>query len=372
MRKLKISKIEVGLWLLCVFTWSAALMAGAESLVDGRFNNGIYALEIAEDYTYEKASENQDFFSNGPININIIRTEDAAMNASMLSLVADYLMDEMVNQYTSIGIPEEEIEREGIFRTEENQRTWLGMKVSFAGMNLHQCITCGDQSDICTLTLTEVPEEVEQQVLHSFRTVTGSNQLDESDNATDDTPGDAPETSGTEEWKDYTLMDGKMQISFPETYDVFISGVTEITDEIAEAQGVEKERLELYLSIQGSDLIAVKEGEKLSGESDRINVRIKPDQYEEIDNFKTLSKELKELTATLLVGGFSETGEYELYETENACFIVFKADILGEEVRYATIKNGAIIYLFYKPGSGVVADEDREILRTIADTVRWE
>ena len=331
---------------------------------------GSFTISVPEGYQCAGTLDNQDVFrGEDSSNFNISTTKDSGLYPVLLQVFADEMMDSIVEQYTSVGIPEDIIQKEEPVTTESNGLMWLGVSLNYYGMHMRQCATCTDVGTMYVITFTDMNEEEEKQILESFR------QIDAQESGTaDERPGDNEESSAsdgnsTDSGKEYSLMEGRLKVTLSDDYDVYIKNVTEITQEMADHHGLDKERLELYLSMQGSDLLAVKKGELLGGRSDEIHIRIKPDSYTGIDNFNQLSGMEQNILADALVSGFNDAGDYELHHTEDMCFIVFETDLLGKQLRYATIVDEAMIYLYYKP-IGELTDENRRTLRDVADTMR--
>ena len=364
---------------LAVFSLLMVLCCKSVFAAGDRYESktGKYSFVMPEGYSASSLEgENQESFTGTDgANFNIAVTENSFMTESMMGLVSDQITEEIVNQYKAFGISEDKIEKEGLFTTEENDRNWIGIALEVFGVKMHQCITCSDKGDSFTVTFTSMDPEDEQLVLNSFET--GSATAPESGSATDPVlQNDDADTDQSQSAQDgaieYTLMDGKMKLNISDEFNVLIKGETQITDEIAASFDTDKERLELYLSMQGSDLLAVRKGESLSGgNSGEIHVRIKPDKYNDISNLADLSELEQNMIAKTLISGFPGIDDYELYKTSDACFIVFEVNMMGNEIRYATVIDGAMIYVFYHLEDGDITDQDRQMMRDIVDTVHF-
>ena len=320
-------------------------------------------------YTSFDSLKQDVFVGNEGETFNITYVKDLPITGGLLSddvlpVLADILTESVIQQYIDldIGLSESDFEREGTFSTEAGDRDWIGINFNASGVRYHQCMTFDGEGNMLMTTFTGMDPKDEETVLNTFNTSL-SIQTEDIFGSSDNRES----TSGSE----YTLMDGKMKVVIPPEYDVLIKNTTLITDEIAASHGTSADKLETWLSLQGNDLVAVEKGGLLDGSSDEIGIRIKTGSYEGVDNFKDYPDSLKELLAEPMVSGFQGTNGYQLYETEDACFIVFEPNMLGEEIRYATIVDENMIYLIYKPESGTVTDEMRDTLRRIADTVRF-
>ena len=360
----------------CVLPASVLLISTNVLAETERYDSpsGLYSFIMPEGYsfyaTYDSISEEIFADADGIRNFNIITVEDALINNELLSIVGDMLLDSVIQQYIDAGLSGCDFDREGVFETEENDMTWIGLKVSYDGATSHQCMTCDDDSNMFTITFTGMSPEDEQIVLNSFETNALGEQSSSASQEADNE--DISASSENDSVMEYTLMDGKMKVEIPSEYNVLIKDKTLITDEIAASYGLTAEKLETWLSLQGNDLVAVENGGQLDGSSDKIGIRIKMGGYEGVDNFKDYPESFKKLTAEALITNFPETNGYELYETENASFIVFETNMLqGEELRYATVVDENMIYLIYNSASGKLTDEMRKTLRQIASTVQF-
>ena len=335
---------------------------------------GLYSFQIPDGFSYYSVLEsmNQEVFvSDDNKTFNIAYTEEALFGKEMLSLFGEALIESIIKSYTDmgIGIDENDFEREGVFRTEENQRDWCGLNFTFNGLRFHQCITGGDNGCMFTVTFTGMNHEDEQKVLNTFtENTTVQNDDSPAGKEPPETADNMPLSDGSAE---YILMDGKMKVEIPSSYDVLCKGNGNYTEEFAASHGTTKDKLDLWLSLQGNDLIAVAPGAMLGKSSDEICIRIKPGKYTGVDNFKDFSDADKKYLADAMISGFSGTDGYQFYDTEDAAYIVFNMNVLGEQLRYATIVDEAMIYIFYESAEGPVTDEERQILQQIVDTVRF-
>ena len=286
--------------------------------------SGLYSFIMPEGYSFSAKDDSisQEIFTDayGIRNFNIITDEHSLIINDLLPIIGDMLLDSIIQQTIDAGYYGCDFEREGIFETEENGRTWLGLKVIYEGITSHQCITCDDDNNMFAITFTGMSSDDEQIVLNSFETDAlgeqGTSALQEADNE------DISASSENDLVMEYTLMDEKMKVEIPAEYNVLIKDKTLITEEIAASYGLTAEKLEIWLSMQGNDLVAVEKGGQLDGSNDKIGIRIKTGGYEGVDNFKDYTEPFKKLTAEALIMNFPETNGYELYETENASFIV--------------------------------------------------
>lgn len=169
----------------------------------------------------------------------------------------------------------------------------------------------------------------------------------------------------------YTVKSGTYKLSVPSMYDVLIKG-QDVSEETASSHGVTQGQLSAYISLSFDELIAVSKDEPMS-DCDTIRLKIKEDSYPEIGSLNDYSTFEKRLIADALLSGMVTSDSYELYETDEICFIVFEYGLINPQLRYATIIDGDMIYLYYDAArTGEINEEIEVKLKEIADTFSYE
>lgn len=165
----------------------------------------------------------------------------------------------------------------------------------------------------------------------------------------------------------YTVLNGKYELSLPQNYDVLIKN-EEISGETASEHGVTQEQLAAYVALSFDEMIAVSQDEPMQ-DCDTIRLKVKEDKYPAVGNLKNLSTAERTLWADEMMSGFGESKDYEFYETDSACFIVFEYNLIFPQLRYATVIDDDMIYLYYDAEhTGETNDEIKNKMEKIADT----
>ena len=181
------------------------------------------------------------------------------------------------------------------------------------------------------------------------------------------TPGeDAPiEDAGTE--REYTFMDGKLTLQFdPAEYDVYTQDNSDMT-EVLERQGLTQAQMDMYMQGLGYQLMAVPAGESFLDCDWRFLLHVKAPKYDDIKNLKDFGTAYEKFLCGTIVRGFG-VSQWDLVQTDAVDYFVFEA---LNSVRYATIVDERMIYLYITAEKGSVTDEQREALRAIMEGVHW-
>lgn len=170
---------------------------------------------------------------------------------------------------------------------------------------------------------------------------------------------------------EYRISDIPGKIKVIKKYHVY-SLDNEYTPEMCTAQGVDIDEVTKYLKLTKEhtnvNMILVPANEPLVSPNFEIQIKVK-DKYAEIKNLNDLSEPVYETTASALVAGFNT--DYETYKTNNVKWIVFDCFVSTNQVRYATILNGKMIYIFGQNKSGTVTDEQRNDIKEIVDSFEF-
>jgi len=176
---------------------------------------------------------------------------------------------------------------------------------------------------------------------------------------------DIPESASA--GKEYYFPDAGLTMTFSEDeFDVLTQDNTD--NQLAlERQGLTQEQADLYLSLTGYALKAVPVGQNLKEDATIITLNIKEPKYDALEDLKDLSPTEKNLMAQALISSFG-LSSYDWYSTDDAEYIVFD---WNNEVRYATIKQERMVYVFLTGRDGVPTEAERTMLRETVDAMRW-
>ncbi len=181
------------------------------------------------------------------------------------------------------------------------------------------------------------------------------------------------EAAGSKEAEDetdigsYTVMDGHITVYLDRNaFDVFLQDNSD-NQEALEHQGVTRAQMDLYMNGVGYDIMGVPCDQSIKDCDWRFILHVKDPAYEGIDNLKNLGEIEKGMLGDTLAASFA-IDDYELYQTEDVDYIVFEA---LNSLRYATIIDGRMIYIYIHMDHGSVTDSERELLRSIIDRIDW-
>ncbi|MER2142641.1 MAG: leucine-rich repeat domain-containing protein [Eubacteriales bacterium] len=165
----------------------------------------------------------------------------------------------------------------------------------------------------------------------------------------------------------YSFMDGRLTVNLdPAVYDVFLQDNAE-NEAVLERQGLTRDKMDAYMQGVDYQLMAVPAGTPFLESDWRFLLHIKAPKYKGIRNLKDFSETEKRLLIDTIVRSF-HVSDWQLVHTDAVDYFVFEA--LGS-VRYATIVDERMIYLYIKAENGQVTDAHREALRAIMEGVRW-
>ena len=153
----------------------------------------------------------------------------------------------------------------------------------------------------------------------------------------------------------------------PDGYNVY-SKDSGYTEKMCKQQGIEYEKMSQLLSLSSYDVMIIPATQKYSIDDFKILIRIKSGKEYYINNLNDLTnKEINDI-ATGLVTGFGES-KYDIVEGNNKKFIVFNTRISLNELRYATMLNNKMIYVFAQYNNSIT-DEQKNALREIALSIK--
>lgn len=173
----------------------------------------------------------------------------------------------------------------------------------------------------------------------------------------------------------YSFENGLLTVTMDEDkYDIITQDNTN-NQRSVERQGYGQERLDLYMTLSGYALQAVPVGQSIADADEIYRINIKDKNYPGLMNLKDMSDIDINLLATALVTGFNGSNQsYDLYQTDQAVYIVFNCDsVKGNiETRYATVIDERMIYFFNEVEDASKLDESNATLKAIVDSAIWK
>ena len=161
----------------------------------------------------------------------------------------------------------------------------------------------------------------------------------------------------------YTISRLPGTFSVPAGYHVY-SKESGYTREMCDSQGIDYEGMGKYLDMGTVDAMIVPAEQMYQDAEVKINIRIKDEKDYHMDDLAAISTAELKLVAETLVTGFGQS-DYEIVEGNGLRYIVFSTKIVSDEIRYATIINGKMVYV-YAQFSGELSPQRAEDLRQIA------
>ena len=142
----------------------------------------------------------------------------------------------------------------------------------------------------------------------------------------------------------YYLEDGEVTAYFSEdAYNIFVQDNPAGSVSLSRYHQ-DKETMDQYMILTRYALWAFPIDATVFGEDFGIRINIKKDKYADIQDLSTLSSADFASVAFALISGFG-TETYEVFENDQAKFIVFQCNLTTAELRYATIHGGDMIYV---------------------------
>ena len=137
---------------------------------------------------------------------------------------------------------------------------------------------------------------------------------------------------------------------------------------MCKAQGVGYDNMISYLEMSTIDVLIVPADQPLNSAEVQFEIRVKDQKDYGIDNLASLNDEDLKSFANALVSGFGAS-DYEIAEENGLRYVVFSTKIMQDQVRYATIINGKMVYVFSEC-NGMLPDHFAEDLHQIAMSIR--
>lgn len=130
---------------------------------------------------------------------------------------------------------------------------------------------------------------------------------------------------------------------------------------------VTKANMDWYVTSIGAQLVICYADTSLRDFN--IQIRVKDEKYKDWPSWDQISESLLSLTMNLIYG--DGITDYYVYKTKTATFTVFKMLTEGESLRYATIKNGDMIYVHMRRQNGTLTDRDYDLLKMVVDAIEF-
>ncbi len=100
-------------------------------------------------------------------NLNVQISKASGLTQDMIASMKDDLDAQMAATYMAIGVAEEDCEPMDVEQIGEN--TFYRYTVSMMGSTMHQYIICNEDTDMFTITFTNFDEEIEKEIIESWK-----------------------------------------------------------------------------------------------------------------------------------------------------------------------------------------------------------
>ena len=151
-------------------------------------------------------------------------------------------------------------------------------------------------------------------------------------------------------------------------FDIVYLGITEDSESVRRSP-YSLEQINAVLSAGiTTDMVIWRTGtDGLPDRAPSVRIRIKDQKYEGID-FRVLSESALKETCDALFVSMAQDGQYQMETVNGIPYARFRFNA-GNEIRYATILNGDIIYVFLKYPDGLTEDSEA-MLRTVLENLK--
>ncbi len=170
---------------------------------------------------------------------------------------------------------------------------------------------------------------------------------------------------------EYRITDIPAKITVNEKYHVY-SLDNEYTAEMCASQNVDMDKMKTYLELtkeySNVNMILIPADNPISTTDFEIHIKVKEKGWD-VKNLADLSDYEYKQVADALVAGFDT--DYTTYETNDTKWVVFDCFISTNQMRYATVLNGKMIYIFGQNKIGPVTEEQRNDLKEIVTSLKF-
>lgn len=178
-----------------------------------------------------------------------------------------------------------------------------------------------------------------------------------------------PDLSTSSSMREYKLQAGTFTVTLDESkYNILVPGMQ--TSEAAVIRsGIGADMFEPYMSINNKALLMFDINERIPAEFD-ISIRIKDKKYEGLDLRKCSASEVSMMLNSIYTSFGSTASNKEIVTISGVPYLKFTW-MNGSELRYATIIDGDMIYIWATRDNGMVTVGDKAILLQVVESVAY-
>lgn len=178
-----------------------------------------------------------------------------------------------------------------------------------------------------------------------------------------------PDLSTSSSMREYTLQAGTFTVTLDESkYNILVPGM-QISEAAVIRSGIGADMFESYMSINNKALMMFDIKERLPAEFD-ISIRIKDKKYADIDLRKCSASEATMMLNQIYTSFESTASNKEIVTINGVPYLKFTW-MDKSELRYATIINGDMIYIWATRDNSMVTADDTALLLQVVESVAY-
>lgn len=178
-----------------------------------------------------------------------------------------------------------------------------------------------------------------------------------------------PDPSTSSSMREYSLKDGPFTVKLDESkYNILVSGMQ--TSEAAVIRsGIDADMFESYMNMTNKSLLMFDINKQIPTEFD-ISIRIKDEKYADVDLRECTASDATMILNNIYTGFGSTASNKEIVTINGVPYLKF-AWMDGSELRYATIINSDMIYIWATRDNGMVTADDTELLLQVVESIAY-
>lgn len=219
--------------------------------------------------------------------------------------------------------------------------------------------------------ITDEEKEFMQKVVEKIVFQDGDTKETTNDENAQDSNKNESELVAKEKLRTYMLSAGPITVTLDENkYNIFCQGMTE-NDLAIIRSGEDAQAINDYLDINNKDMVIVNMDETIPAELS-ISIRIKDQTYKNVD-LRDCSLANAKMALDIIYSSFEDTGtatDKEFVVINNVPYLKFRW-MNNSQLRYATIVNGDMIYIWASHKDSGIVDADAELLLQVVKSIQY-
>lgn len=219
--------------------------------------------------------------------------------------------------------------------------------------------------------ITDEEKEFMQKVVKKIVFQDGDTKETTNDENAQDSNKNESELVAKEKLRTYMLSAGPITVTLDENkYNIFCQEMTE-NDLAIIRSGEDAQAINDYLDINNKDMVIVNMDETIPAELS-ISIRIKDQTYKNVD-LRDCSLANAKMALDIIYSSFEDTGtatDKEFVVINNVPYLKFRW-MNNSQLRYATIVNGDMIYIWASHKDSGIVDADAELLLQVVKSIQY-